>query len=108
MKENQSDIFVTEKRIKLGLHRKEQEIKDTLYGLDEKIVSEVWSKWFIPDSSWADEPCTAVLMSHKERVQSSLSALTGEILICFYYGMDTTSETEKIPLGTRYSGILTW
>lgn len=41
MKENQSDIFVTEKRIKLGLHRKEQEIKDTLYGLDEKIVSEV-------------------------------------------------------------------
>lgn len=41
MKENQSDISIAEKIIKLDIHRKEQEIKDTLYGLDEKIVAEV-------------------------------------------------------------------
>lgn len=41
MKENQSDIFTAEKRRKFGVHRKEQEIKDTLYGLDVKIVGEI-------------------------------------------------------------------
>lgn len=38
-----------------SVHRKEQEIKDTLSGLDEKTVAEVSSKWFIPGFFGADE-----------------------------------------------------